>query len=60
MPRFKIGVRVTHRDRPDERGTVVSVTEESADGTRYEIKWDGHTRGQLPEEALVPLGDAEQ
>jgi hypothetical protein len=55
MARFETGDRVAHRDRPDEPGTVEAVIEESAYLTRYDIKWDGHRRGQLDEEALAPF-----
>ncbi len=47
MTSFKIGDRVTHRDRPDERGTVEAVINESAYGMLYEVRWDGSTRGQF-------------
>ena len=55
MATFKLGDRVTHRDRPDERGTVEAVIEESAHGMLYEVKWDAHTRGQFDEGALVSV-----
>jgi len=59
MPRFKVGDRVIHRDRPDERGTIMRVIKDVPDdapgSTRYEIRWDGKVRGTLAEEALEPV-----
>lgn len=59
MPRFKVSDRVVHRDRPDERGTIMRVIKDASDdapgSTRYEITWDGKVRGTLAEEALEPV-----
>ena len=54
MSRFKVGDRVAHRDRLAECGTIEAINVASPHVTLYDVKWDGHTRGQLEEEALAP------
>jgi hypothetical protein len=56
MPRFKIGDRVVHRDRLDERGTIIEVIEEGGLPPLYlyDVRWDSGFHGRMAEDVLEP------